>query len=416
MKIKQTILITAALLFSLHLSYSQWVPQSPGTNESMSGIACFTSLPVILLTGSQSIYKSTNNGTNWTNISYPAPTFAVQDVIISGTTTAWACGNGRILKSTNAGSNWVAATVPNRYWNSGYFLNDNTGWFCGGTDTVIKTTNGGTNWTIQENNLYQGENNYGIVFTNSLLGLMVGSYDTPNAGYILKTINGGGTWLTVFTSNSYIHSITMVNSQTGYAGGTGKIYKTTNSGSNWSETSISGAGALYTVCFPLDTLVGYAAGLLGKMYKTTNAGNNWYPLTTGVTGNFKGMDFNFGSSTTGYAVGTTGVVLRTTNGGGAFVEVAGNNTSVPENYALHQNYPNPFNPVTQISFSIPKSEHVKITIYNTLGMETAVLLDEAKDAGTHSVSLDASGYPSGVYFYTITSGSFTATKKMILLK
>lgn len=416
MKITQIALFTIVLFFTVHLSKSQWIVQTTGTTENMSGVACFPSLPITLMTGGESIYKTTNNGTNWIGISYPAPTFAIQDVIISGTTTAWACGNGRILKSTNSGSNWAVVTAPNRYWNSGYFLNDNTGWFCGGTDTVIKTTNGGANWIIQENNLYNGEVNQGIVFTNSLLGLMVGANETPNAGYILRTINGGNAWVNVFTGNTYIHCITMVNSTTLYAGGTGKVYKTTNSGSNWTETTISGAGALYTVFFPADTLTGFAAGLTGKMYKTTNGGNNWYPLTTGVTGHFKGIDFNFGSSTTGYAVGTSGVVLRTTNGGGAFVSVNGNNTSHPTEFSLGQNFPNPFNPATEISFSIPKSETVKITIYNTLGMETAVLLNESKDAGTHSVSFEASGYPSGVYFYTITAGNFTATKKMILIK
>ncbi|MBE2217609.1 MAG: T9SS type A sorting domain-containing protein [Ignavibacteria bacterium] len=416
MKITQTILLTIAFFFTIKLSNSQWIVQSTGTNDNMSGVACFPSIPVTLMTGGQNIFKTTNNGTNWINISYPAPTTSLQDVIISGTTTAWACGNGRILKSTNSGSNWAVVTAPNRYWNSGYFLNDNTGWFCGGTDTVIKTTNGGTNWTVQENNLYPGENNYGIVFANSLLGLMVGSYDTPNAGYILKTINGGGTWLTVFTANSYIHSITMVNSTTGFAGGTGKVYKTTNSGSNWTETSISGAGALYTITFPVDTLTGYAAGLVGKMYKTTNGGNNWYPLTTGVTGHFRGMDFSFGSSTTGYAVGTTGVVLRTTNGGGTFVEVTGSNTSVPANYSLHQNYPNPFNPETNITYNIPKKQFVKLAVYDVAGREIGVLVDENKEPGSYSIHFSSTGLASGIYFYRLTAGSFSQTKKMSIIK
>ena len=416
MKITHKILFTIVLFFSVHLSNSQWVVQTTGTNDNMSGVACFPSIPVVLMTGGQNIFKTTNNGTNWISISYPAPTFAVQDVIISGTTTAWVCGNGRILKSTNSGSNWTVVTAPNRYWNTGYFLNENTGWFCGGTDTVIKTTNGGANWIIQENNLFNSEVNQGIVFTNSLMGLMVGAYETPNEGYILRTINGGNAWVTVFTGNTYIHCISMVNSSTLYAGGTGKIYKTTNSGSNWSEKTISGAGALYTIFFPVDTVTGFAAGLSGKMYKTTNSGNNWFQLTTGVTGHIKSIDFNFGSSTTGYAVGTQGAVLRTTNGGGAFVGVNGNNTSIPSDYELRQNYPNPFNPATQISFSIPKNENVKITIYNTLGMETEVLLNEPKEAGSHSVNFDASAHPSGVYFYTITAGSYSATKKMILIK
>jgi len=85
-------------------------------------------------------------------------------------------------------------------------------------------------------------------------------------------------------------------------------------------------------------------------------------------------------------------------------------------YRLEQNYPNPFNPTTQISYSIPNSEKVKLTVYNILGNEVAELVNETKNAGTHTVKFNAQNLASGVYFYRLTAGSSTVVKKMLLLK
>jgi hypothetical protein len=89
-------------------------------------------------------------------------------------------------------------------------------------------------------------------------------------------------------------------------------------------------------------------------------------------------------------------------------------------YALEQNYPNPFNPSTTIRYSIPVVGKVKLTLYNLLGSEIAVLVNEQQEAGNHSVQFSTevlgANLRSGIYFYTLKSGSFTQTKKMILLK
>jgi hypothetical protein len=90
--------------------------------------------------------------------------------------------------------------------------------------------------------------------------------------------------------------------------------------------------------------------------------------------------------------------------------------SQPGTYFLAQNFPNPFNPATVIKFHIPKNDHVMLTIHNILGQSMMVLLDQSLDAGRHNVTLNASMLPSGVYFYRLTSGSNTMTKKMILTK
>lgn len=88
----------------------------------------------------------------------------------------------------------------------------------------------------------------------------------------------------------------------------------------------------------------------------------------------------------------------------------------PAMFALHQNYPNPFNPSTKISYEIPERGHVTLKIYNALGVEVANPVNGVLEAGIHDVEFDASLLTSGVYFYTLSSGNFTQTKKMVLLR
>ena len=97
-------------------------------------------------------------------------------------------------------------------------------------------------------------------------------------------------------------------------------------------------------------------------------------------------------------------------------EITEPNNANPNEFKLYQNYPNPFNPATIISFFIPCSEFVQLKIYDMLGTEINTLLNEYMQAGNYQIELDASNLPGGVYFYKIISGSFSKTKKMILLK
>ena len=88
----------------------------------------------------------------------------------------------------------------------------------------------------------------------------------------------------------------------------------------------------------------------------------------------------------------------------------------PSVYILEQNYPNPFNPSTNINFSIAKAGKVKIAIYNLLGQEVKLLLNEFKEVGPHTITFDASSLTSGSYFYTLETSQFRQTKKMLLAK
>jgi len=92
------------------------------------------------------------------------------------------------------------------------------------------------------------------------------------------------------------------------------------------------------------------------------------------------------------------------------------NLEVPVNFSVEQNFPNPFNPTTKIEFAIPTDNCVQIKVYNILGMELATLLNEHRQAGTHSIEFNASNLSSGIYFYKVVSGKYSAIKKMILLR
>jgi hypothetical protein len=96
-------------------------------------------------------------------------------------------------------------------------------------------------------------------------------------------------------------------------------------------------------------------------------------------------------------------------------------STVPNQFSLSQNYPNPFNPTTNLRFTVPEARFVSLKIYDLLGKEVATLVGENLNPGSYAVRWDASGCPSGVYFYRLTAssgltGNFSETKRLILLK
>jgi hypothetical protein len=102
-----------------------------------------------------------------------------------------------------------------------------------------------------------------------------------------------------------------------------------------------------------------------------------------------------------------------------FVGIKTINEHLPQTSTLYQNYPNPFNPITKIRFDIPsnaKDGNVKLIIYDMLGSEIAVLVNENLNPGTYNIEWDGSDYPSGVYFYKLQTDNYSKTKKLVLIK
>jgi hypothetical protein len=98
------------------------------------------------------------------------------------------------------------------------------------------------------------------------------------------------------------------------------------------------------------------------------------------------------------------------------VSILQQHSSLPQDYSLEQNYPNPFNPSTKIKFSIPASGYTSLKVFNIASKEIKLLLNDYLPVGIFEAKFTADNLPSGVYFYQLESGNFTATKKMILLK
>ncbi len=89
---------------------------------------------------------------------------------------------------------------------------------------------------------------------------------------------------------------------------------------------------------------------------------------------------------------------------------------LPTAHLLAQNYPNPFNPQTTIRFALPRREHARLEIFDLLGKQVALLVDETLEPGNHARAFDGRGLPSGIYFYALTAQSFMQTRKAVLVK
>ena len=106
-------------------------------------------------------------------------------------------------------------------------------------------------------------------------------------------------------------------------------------------------------------------------------------------------------------------IVESDNNGNTEVE---NFTELPKEFSIEQNYPNPFNPATTINYSIPSTQYTVLKIYDIAGKEVMTLVNETKPAGRYTVKFDGSNLGSGVYFYKITAGNFSAVKRMLLIK
>jgi hypothetical protein len=106
-------------------------------------------------------------------------------------------------------------------------------------------------------------------------------------------------------------------------------------------------------------------------------------------------------------------VFRSTHPTTSVREIAG---EIPIAFSLGQNYPNPFNPSTTIEFSLPHSEYVTLKIFDILGREVAVLADQRLQAGVYTKTWNAQKMPSGVYLVRMQAGTFSETKRLVLLK
>lgn len=359
-----------------------------------------------------------------------------------------------------------------------YFINENKGWACGSKGLIMVTNDGGETWT--EINSGAHSELHDIYFVNETRGIAVGgSWASINGGEshfyqsLLTTNDGGYNW-EVFEQQVFydvlftdeLRAIYFIDENEGWIAGGNSIMHTTNAGETWEniydvpQPAASGPYGIQDLYFS-DKFNGIAAGggYPDNVWRTTDGGNSWLDVTWDNQwshGGYGIYDVEFASGKF-WAVGSDNTY--TSNYYGSMWEldyqkgywpapnslfmfdednafISGGRsfarrqrpilTSIEQNheyglisvseYTLSQNYPNPFNPSTSIAYSVPSNEFVSLKVYDILGKEVAVLVNEEKSAGNYEVNFNAENLSSGIYFYVITSSNFSKTNKMILLK
>jgi ligand-binding sensor domain-containing protein len=278
-----------------------------------------------------------------------------------------------------------------------------TGTYYGG---VFLSTNNGTSWSAVNNGLI---NTCVHALVISGTNLFAG---TDGGGVYLST-NNGASWSAVNNGLAkYVYALAI--SGTNLFAGTfdGGVYLSTNNGANWSTVN-NDLTNTYIYALAVSGTNLFAGTYGGGVFLSTNNGASWSAVNNGLTNDYvRALAVSDTNLFAGIESGS--VWRRPLSEMITSAEVL--LTDLPTNFSLNQNYPNPFNPTTTFSFSLPLKTFVSLRVFDALGREIAKLVNEQLFAGEHSWHWNAAGLPSGVYFYRLQAGSFTETKKLILLK
>jgi photosystem II stability/assembly factor-like uncharacterized protein len=371
-----------------------------------------------------------------------------------------------ILKTSNGGDNWSIIHSVYRDLNRVIFLDQNTGYVCGGLNTsgsyLVKTTDGGTNWTQINSPKALRIRDMSVLNEDTIW--IADDFFSRN---VYRTTNGGSNWELQYSTGNQITRVYFFNGELGFLNVTSGLWRTTNSGLNW--TQVPGENGFRDMYFA-DSLTGWKCNVLMKkttdggltwitqtlqsggyiqtsgissfsninadtiwgvggyvlfpnnqvraiMHRTTNGGGNWlYQIPdTSVIVFPEYVEFDNSKTGWGYDVAPTGIHTKT-GGDSIFLSIQQISSEIPSDFVLHQNYPNPFNPVTRIRFDIPVTGDVKFMVYDILGKQVELLVDEKLSTGSYEYTFNASRLSSGVYFYTLRTDKAVLTKKMLLTK
>ncbi|MBN8569611.1 MAG: T9SS type A sorting domain-containing protein [Ignavibacteria bacterium] len=361
--------------------------------------------------------------------------------------TGWACGgNGTLIKTTNAGATWsVINAGTSQFLTAIYFLDANTGWVGAEDSYIRKTTDGGISWNAVPVQVQSGWWSAYFTFVNAQTGYVscitkiskttngglswnvINSSTSPNfnamqffnetTGYVMsdgslfKSVNGGVNWTPILTNTNINEYLFFLNEQTGWIIGANNVRKTTNGCDTWTNKTIP-IQHPYTIKFYNEN-IGWCAGDNngnGVICRTLDGGETWTVQKIEPANSY--YDISFTNLNTGWASGNS-IISNTQNG---VTSVSSLSAQVPEKFQLKQNYPNPFNPATIINFDINASSFVSLKIYDMNGREIKSLVNENLSAGSYGVNFNAAELNSGIYFYTLNTGNFRETKKMMLVK
>lgn len=398
---------------------AQWYEQQSGTTADLRGVWFADSLNGWVCGDSGIIVHTTNKGLDWLKQNSNASVI-LMDIFFQDLQTGWAVGDsGTILFTSDGGANWeIKESTVTTLLRKVKFADPQHGMIVGNELTLVGSEDGGFSW---QGVSYGYRNIYSLVYTQYWNWMFfVERWHGAEIATIFRTTNNGMTWDTTLTSPGmplpndvyayvkpyifYLYSAACKN---------GFMLTSTDEGNSWriggglADTTIDFFGSTYdSVSFKQ-----WGVGSSGIIVSSLDTGNTWVTIQSGV--NVDLYDIIFPCEELGWIVGDSGVILRYDKP--TSVDNPYSEEFLPSFYVLDP-YPNPFNPKTTIEFYVPIEEKVLIEVFNLLGQKVKTLLNEVTEKGKHTISFEATGLPSGIYFYRLSTGRNSITKKIILLR
>ncbi|MGB9591074.1 MAG: T9SS type A sorting domain-containing protein [Candidatus Kryptoniota bacterium] len=388
------------------------------------------------------VFLSTNEGNNWSETNSGLIASNVLSLAASGTTLFAGTESG-VQRSTDAGTTWVKVNNGLPVGSVREFAFSNETIFVATAEGVYFTTDNGANWQNKGFIIYSDVRTIRVIGSNLFAG-------TGGGGVFICPLNGTS-WNASINglTNNYVNALVEFNSNI-FAGTEAGVFRSTDNGQSWTQTSLNN---VIVSAFAISGTILFAGTEGGGIYYTNDNGANWVQINPFNTGFFVSdiciwenkiivstdrgifISDNNGQSWTNVNSGlkTSNVPALSISGTLIFAGTSGYGvwrrplsemiTSVekysldlPSCFSVEQNYPNPFNSITTISFTLPTRSFVTLKIFDLLGKEVASLVAEELSGGTYTKQWNTEGLPSGVYFYRLHAGTFTETKKLILLK
>jgi photosystem II stability/assembly factor-like uncharacterized protein len=398
------------------------------------------------------IYKTTNAGETW--IQQGIVNKDLNAVYFPNPLIGYAVGeDGMILKTIDGSTVWntqVSNTTEDI--NTVFFIRETIGFTAGNSGAAQKTVNGGIQGPPYG---ISGKVSYptGVTVANGVVKALRYNWETNTIDVVDQTqILSDGTYILPNVPRDSVDIMAFPNDEDEESPAPPKFVPCYYSGTgnlpviNWSNSvTLYPTGNLFNINISVHPITGsggqrYIGGGVYTSMPNVNplpgsivyamVGNDFkgfgvagtgglYDVNNLASGDYRLICDRFGYRNAERNVTLGTVSLDTINFYLTSISVIGiepGSGKIPTAFRLGQNYPNPFNPVTKIEADIPKSSMVKVAVYDMLGRELEVLVNELLNAGSYKLTWDASKYSSGIYFYKIISSDFTDTRKMILVK
>jgi photosystem II stability/assembly factor-like uncharacterized protein len=377
----------------------------------------------ITIGGSGTIRQTSDGGLNWTDRTSGTINTLKKTAILTDENIVVVGTRGTILKTTDHGETWSSKSSGlnlDLYGISFGGRLSEVGIAVGDNGTILRSTDQGETWSALtiDINVPKQTNYRSVAFGSENNGVIVGQN-----GALLLTSNGGITWYnspSIIPNVNFVFAI-MVDENTAFATGeNGMIIKTINMGESWETIATGVNNTLYRIRFA-DDQNAISVGTEGTILRTTDGGLNWTNETSGISNNLNCLFVV--DDQISYTGGTDGIILKTTDGGTNWFQQGVYSSPVNgfETKEIKLSvYPNPSNPYSVINYKISDLSFVTIKIFDILGKELKVLVNEVHEKGKYSVSFDGTKLSSGMYFCKMMiqndNGITAKTMKIILVK